>query len=364
MIGNFYELGPWRLESNLTLRPNPGPWNRIFGLLFLDNPIGAGFSFAASVEEIPRNQHEVSKHLFTAVRKFIKLDSSFKERKIYVTGESYAGKYVPSFGYYVLKKNSVSPAASRLNLGGIAIGDGLTDPISQVGTHALNAYYSGLINEKQKKVLEGLQKEAIELTKIGNWSEATNARNEVLRTLQKMTGLATLYNFERLIPYQDELVAKLLANLEVKKALGAKEELVWETCSGVVGDVLHEDVMKSVKNKVEYLVENTKVLLYQGHCDLRDGVVSVEAWVKTMKWDKIREFMEAERKIWKVNGALAGYVQKYGSLSNAVVLGAGHLVPTDQAVNSQAMIEDWVLEKGLFANEQIHHLPKKFRFAD
>jgi hypothetical protein len=31
-----------------------------------------------------------------------------------------------------------------------------------------------------------------------------------------------------------------------------------------------------------------------------------------------------------------------------VVLGGGHLLPTDQPLNSQAMIEDWVLEKGLF----------------
>ena len=62
--------------------------------------------------------------------------------------------------------------------------------------------------------------------------------------------------------------------------------------------------------------------------------------MKTLNWDGIEEFLGAERKIWKVNGELAGYVQKWGSLANAVVLGAGHLVPTDQAVNSQALIED------------------------
>lgn len=35
------------------------------------------------------------------------------------------------------------------------------------------------------------------------------------------------------------------------------------------------------------------------------------------------------------------------------MLGAGHLVPADQSVNSQAMIEDWVLEKGLFVDEHM-----------
>ncbi|KAJ4843385.1 Serine carboxypeptidase-like 50, partial [Turnera subulata] len=74
--------------------------------------------------------------------------------------------------------------------------------------------------------------------------------------------------------------------------------------------------------------------------------------VKTMKWEEIEKFMVAERKIWKVSGVLAGYVQKWSNLSHVVVLGAGHLVPTDQALNSQAMIEDWVLEKGVFVDGQ------------
>ncbi|QHO50025.1 Serine carboxypeptidase-like [Arachis hypogaea] len=109
--------------------------------------------------------------------------------------------------------------------------------------------------------------------------------------------------------------------------------------------VLHADVMKSVRYMVEVLVRNTRVLLYQGQHDIQDGVVQVEAWVKTMKWEEIEDCLNAERKIWKVNGELVGYVQQWKSLTNVVVLGAGLLLPSDQPVTSQAMIEDWVLEK-------------------
>lgn len=365
MLGNFFELGPWRVShkqnvEHIMLEPNSGSWNRLFGLLFLDNPIGVGFSIASTPEEIPRNQHTVAKHLFAAITSFVALDSSFKSRPIYFTGESYAGKYVPAIGYYILKKNSQLPASKRVNLAGVAIGNGLTDPITQVATHAVNAYFSGLINEKQKTQLEKLQSEAVVLTKNGSWTKATDARNGLLHLLQTMTGLATLYDFRRLIPYETSLVATFLQHPDVKKSLGVNESMVYEECSDVVGTALHEDVMKSVKYMVEYLVKNSKVLLYQGQCDLRDGVVSTEAWVKKMKWAGIGKFMEAERKVWRVNGELAGYVQKWGSLSHAVVLGAGHLVPTDQAVNSQAMIEDWVLERAVFANEQLEKLSLDF----
>ncbi|XP_014510754.1 serine carboxypeptidase-like 50 [Vigna radiata var. radiata] len=348
MLGNLYELGPWRVTQSLTLQPNPGSWNRIFGLLFLDSPIGSGFSVASTPEEIPRDQNAVAKHLFAAITNFLQLDPLFKHRPIYITGESYAGKYVPAIGYYILKKNENLDASQRVNLAGVAIGDGLTDPETQVLSHAVNAYYAGLINERQKNELEKGQLEAVGLIQMRNWSEATDARNKVLRRLQDMTGLATLYDYTRKTPYEDDLVERFLNIPEVKKTLGVKESFVYEICSDVVGKALHGDVMKSVKQMVEYLVRKSRVLLYQGEYDLRDGVVQTEVWVKTMKWEGIEEFLNAERKIWKVNGELAGYVQSWKSLTNVVVLGAGHLLPTDQPLHSQAMIEGWVLQKPLF----------------
>jgi vitellogenic carboxypeptidase-like protein len=45
------------------------------------------------------------------------------------------------------------------------------------------------------------------------------------------------------------------------------------------------------------------------------------------------------------------------------VLEAGHLVPTDQAVYSPAMTEDWVLDKGVFAIEQGEDSASDFRAA-
>ncbi|KAG4908909.1 hypothetical protein JHK87_055025 [Glycine soja] len=140
---------------------------------------------------------------------------------------------------------------------------------------------------------------------MGNWSEATDARNKVLKMLQSMTGLDTLYDYTRKTPYEDDLVEQFLSIAEVKKALGINESFAYESCSDVVGDVLHADVMKSVKYMVEYLLSMSKVLLYQGQHDLRDGVVQTEVWVKTVKWEGIVEFLNSERKIWKVNGELA-----------------------------------------------------------
>ncbi|KAL1203583.1 Serine carboxypeptidase-like 50 [Cardamine amara subsp. amara] len=351
MIGNFYELGPWRVVSHATeLERNPGAWNRLFGLIFLDNPIGVGFSIAASKEDIPINQRQVAEHLYAALVVFLEQNSGFEHRPVYFTGESYAGKYVPAIGYYILKEKP----NGKVNLKGLAIGNGLTDPVTQVQTHAVNVYYSGLVNAKQRVELEKAQEIALALVKSQKWREAGDARNELLTLLSNMTGLATLYNTARSIPYRSDLVVDLLNQREARRVLGVSETMSFDECTDEVEDALHEDVMKSVKFMVDYAVERTKVLLYQGMLDLRDGVVSTEEWMKTMNWSGLGMFLTAERRVWMDgDGVIAGYVQRWGNLCHVAVSGAGHFVPTDQAVNSRDMIEGWVLGKGLFGVDDV-----------
>lgn len=49
------EIGPYRLVDNDHLVPNNGSWNEFANLLFVDNPVGTGFSFVDTdsfVEEL------------------------------------------------------------------------------------------------------------------------------------------------------------------------------------------------------------------------------------------------------------------------------------------------------------------------
>ncbi|MED6203292.1 hypothetical protein PIB30_114030, partial [Stylosanthes scabra] len=123
MINNLIAVGPWLVtESITTLEPNPGAWNNLFGLLFLDNPIGTGFSIASSPQEIPTDQEGIAEHLYVAITRFLRLDPVYKHRPIYIIGQSYGGKYPPPTANYILKRNAELHPSQRVNLLGVVIG--------------------------------------------------------------------------------------------------------------------------------------------------------------------------------------------------------------------------------------------------
>ena len=45
MDGALMEIGPYRVRENGVLEYNEGSWDEFANLLFVDNPVGTGFSY-------------------------------------------------------------------------------------------------------------------------------------------------------------------------------------------------------------------------------------------------------------------------------------------------------------------------------
>ncbi|KAF8408780.1 hypothetical protein HHK36_004849 [Tetracentron sinense] len=100
-------------------------------------------------------------------------------------------------------------------------------------------------------------------------------------------------------------------------------------------------------------------------CEERVDSLIAEHEELIWKWiSRLRNFMNlgitGESYAGKYVPAIGYYILQQNSrlpvswqvnLGGVAVSGAGHLVPADQALSSQAMIEDWVLERGLFSND-------------
>lgn len=83
------------------------------------------------------------------LRGFLEANPEYDGRDFFITGESYAGHYIPAIAYYL--KNTATDI--NLKLAGIAIGNGLTDPFAQYPAYAPFSYENGLISKEWDTVL-------------------------------------------------------------------------------------------------------------------------------------------------------------------------------------------------------------------
>lgn len=153
----FKENGPYHMPQAGQFEPNPYGWNKNAGLLFVDQPIGTGFSYG-DVGDLVTSEEGVAKDMHAVLQAFLSMPQfeALRAAPFYVTGESYAGHYVPAVASYINEQNKKLPKASgeRINLRGIGIGNGLTDPLVQYAAYADYVKERGLIGSALRDVIQ------------------------------------------------------------------------------------------------------------------------------------------------------------------------------------------------------------------
>lgn len=96
MLGFMSENGPWVINDNSKdIVQNPHSWTANANMLWIESPAGVGFSYGSNVVDLKHYDMGQSEDAFVALEAFF---SDFSERlpnKLFISGESYAGIYVP-----------------------------------------------------------------------------------------------------------------------------------------------------------------------------------------------------------------------------------------------------------------------------
>ncbi|KAF1895873.1 hypothetical protein Lal_00037990 [Lupinus albus] len=130
--GFVYEHGPFNFEkpktkgSLPTLQLNPYSWSKVSNIIYLDSPAGVGFSYSKNKTgyNTGDSQTAIDTHVF--LLEWFKLYPEFLLNPLFLSGESYAGIYVPTLAHEIVKglDSGVKPA---LNFKGYLIGNAVTD---------------------------------------------------------------------------------------------------------------------------------------------------------------------------------------------------------------------------------------------
>lgn len=133
--GAAQELGPFLVRSNgTTLTLNPFSWNKEANLLFLEAPVGVGFSYTNRTSDLRELGDRVTaedsyRFLLSWFRRFPR----FNSHDFYIAGESYAGHYVPQLSERIYEGNRAAKK-TLINLKGLMIGNAvLNDATDQMG---------------------------------------------------------------------------------------------------------------------------------------------------------------------------------------------------------------------------------------
>jgi len=155
MLGFAQEHGPYLMPDNkttFTQTLNPYSWNKVANMIYIESPAGVGYSWAAGAK--PKYTDESSaEDNYLAVLEFFKKFPEYKDNEFYISGESYAGVYVPFLAHKIavehVKDNSV-------NLKGILIGNGVTDLDYDDTSLWAMGFWHGLIDKKlEDKMFKG-----------------------------------------------------------------------------------------------------------------------------------------------------------------------------------------------------------------
>ncbi|KAJ0723162.1 putative carboxypeptidase D [Helianthus annuus] len=119
--GAFTELGPFfPLGDGRGLRKNTQSWNKASNLLFVESPAGVGWSYSNTTSDYTTNDAQTAWDMYTFFIEWYKKFPSFVSRELFLTGESYAGHYIPQLAVALLNHNEQC-TDFKFNIKGLAV---------------------------------------------------------------------------------------------------------------------------------------------------------------------------------------------------------------------------------------------------
>jgi len=340
----FIENGPYKMgtDKDLTLTLNPDSWHKKANMLYVDNPIGTGFSIAKNKSDYDKFESSVSADFHAFLIGFIKDNPVYKGRDFYITGESYAGHYIPSISNMIVNSPDIM---KDIVFKGIAIGNGWVDPVRQYPEYLTFANTYGLIDQNTQEELTPEFIDCISEIKYGkaninSFGDCETLNGEIIG-MQSST--FNVYNIHKkcdpppLCSETDNI--KTWANkADVKSQLGVAKATTWTQCDNTVNEHMQGDhVTSTAEDLLDVLAAKVNVLIYSGADDYICNWMGGRKWAQELDWPHKDEFNAATNTTWIVNGGQAGSFYNFDNFTFLKFDNAGHQVPQDSPLNALTM---------------------------
>ncbi|CAN4112240.1 unnamed protein product [Withania somnifera] len=332
--GGMVELGPFRVNKDgKTLWHNQFAWNNVANVLFLESPVGVGFSYSNTSSHYTYGDEKARQRQFL----------EYKYRDFYIVGESYAGHYVPQLAQLILAHKKTKPNLV-INLQGIATGNALLDDeTSSSGSYDFYWSHALISDEVHQGIVTNCNFSAEATTSEAcdeyiSEAESCQANIYDYNTYSQLCNSSayTSLPIDGFDPCSADYVFNYLNAAEVQKALNVRDiPHYWESCSSYIG---WQDSPNTVLPIFQELMQSgIRVWIYSGDVD---HILSVTT--SSYAIDKIKTPVKTPWHPWFFQGEVGGYTVEYQNLTFVTVRGAGHFVPSYQPGRALTMFSSFI----------------------
>ncbi|XP_050214128.1 serine carboxypeptidase-like 17 [Mercurialis annua] len=375
LSGLLYEIGPLTFKvaeyngSLPTLILNPHSWIQAASIIFVDMPVGTGFSYTkaqlASYVTDLKQVHQADQFL----RKWLKDHPEFLSNPVYIAGDSYSGKTLPAIVQQIINGAEVG-TEPLINLQGYIIGNPVTDSSFDTNAKIPFAHGMALISDELYQSLKiSCREDYVNidptntqcLKYMDDYDKCTSGllENHILEPtcgyfaspkpfelVGKRSSLIDNNQDSQKIDcrsYGYTLSYNWTAYASVRQALHVREGTVkeWLRCNY---DLPYTYEISSSVNYHAYLSnKGYRSLIYSGDHDFMVPYIGTQGWIRSLNYSIVDDWRP-----WLVQGQVAGYTRTYSNqMTFATVKGGGHTAPEYKPVECLAMIKRWLNQESL-----------------
>jgi cathepsin A (carboxypeptidase C) len=353
LTGLFMELGPSSINEKGEVVYNPSSWNENANVIFLDQPVNVGYSYSSGKVS---NTVAAGKDVYALLTLFFKQFPQYAKQSFHISGESYAGHYIPVFAAEIL-----SHKKRNINLQSVLIGNGLTDGYTQYEYYRPMACGDGgwpaVLNEQECATMDNALPRCQSLIESCYKSEsvwscvpASIYCNNALIGAYQRTG-QNVYDVRKpcgdnpLCYNELDWISKFLNRQDVMDSLGV-EVSKYDSCNFDINRnfLFAGDWMQPFHRLVPGILKEIPVLIYAGDADFICNWLGNLAWTNKLEWPGQAKYAKTELKDLKLaaDGSKIGQVKSSGNFTFIRLHAGGHMVPYDQPAASLDMLDRWL----------------------
>ncbi|XP_075652750.1 serine carboxypeptidase-like 33 isoform X2 [Castanea sativa] len=347
--GAAAELGPLRVNKNgVGLHFNKYAWNKEANLLFVESPVGVGFSYTNTSSDFTKlDDGFVAEDAYNFLVNWLQRFPQFKTHDFFIAGESYAGHYVPQLAELVYDRNKDTSKYPKINLKGFIVGNPETDDYYDYKGLLEYAWSHTVITDqhydKAKQVCD---------FKSPNWSIECNI---VMNQLFEKYNEIDIYNI-----YAPKCIANGTSSLahssdtvnslaKVNNYRMRRMRLFggYDPCfSDYIEEYFNrKDVQSSLHASIKGRTSNVKWKVCNGDADGRVPVLGSRYCIEALGLS-----LKSPWRSWYHNHQVGGRMVEYEGLTFVTVRGAGHLVPLNKPSEALSLIHSFLTGEPLPAH--------------